>query len=245
MNISRSLAVLLFALPLAASSGVPWDKSPEQWDQSDAYKILRDSPWNPAKVKFEVQYRQRHTDSQTGMVSSSSINSENTAPVRSLELTKNKDLPEVPVLWWSAKTVRLAEQRLLQLRGAAGPAIPPLHVEDLPDYVLRIQGSEYFRILQGAKEDLRDTVYLEMPDGFTLDLSSVQFSSGSDNEEDRVDFHFPREIEGRPSIDPLTERLFFHCKATAKTEHLGEQNRIAFRAEFHPSEMKAHGQPDF
>jgi hypothetical protein len=245
MKLLRLSAAMLFVLPLAASSGIPWDKSPEQWDQSDAYKILRDSPWNPAKVKFEVKYTQRHTDSQTGMVSSSSINSENTAPVRGLELTKNKDLPEVPVLWWSAKTVRLAEQRLRQLRDANGPGNPRLHVDDLPDYVLRIQGSQYFRILQDAREDLHDTVYLEMPDGFTLDLSSVQFFNGSDNEEDRVDFHFPREIEGRPSIDPATERLFFHCKATAKTEHIGEENMISFRAEFHPSAMKAHGQPDF
>ena len=246
MKMIRLFAAMLLVLPLAASSGTPWDKSPEQWDQSDAYKILRDSPWNPAKVKFEAKYQQRHTDPQTGMISNSSINAENTSPVRSLELTKNKDLPDVPVLWWSSKTVRAAEMRLQQLRHGGATATQKIQVETLPDYVLRISGSEYFRVLKEAKEDLHDTVFLEMPDGFTLDATDVRFIEASEqNEEENVDFHFAREVDGRPSIDPATDKVIFHCRATAKTERRGERNLISFRAEFHPAEMKAHGQPDF
>lgn len=245
--LSRFVFALLLTLPAAASSGTPWEKSPEQWSEADTYKILRDSPWSPAKVKFESVYTQRHVDTQTGIVSSSPVNVPNTGAVPGIEMSKSKRLPDVPVLWESAKTVRLAQQRLQQLkaiRADSAAKLEPLRAEAMPDYILLIAGSEYFRILKDAKEDLHDTVFLEMPDGFSIDLATVNFFNGSSNEEVRVEFHFPREIDGQPSIPPETEKVIFHCRATAKTERPGEQNAIAFRAEFHPNEMKAHGQPD-
>lgn len=243
----RFAVALFLVLPAAASSGTPWEKSPEQWTEADTYKILRDSPWSPAKVKFESVYTQRHVDTQTGIVSSSPVNVPNTGAVPGIEVSKNKRLPDVPVLWESAKTVRLAQQRLLQLKALRANSVAKpevLHAEAMPDYVLMIEGSDYFRILKDAKEDLHDTVFLEMPDGFSIDLTNVQFFDGSDGREVRVEFHFPREINGQPSIDPATERVIFHCRASAKTDRAGEQNTLAFRAEFHPNEMRAHGEPD-
>jgi len=245
MKIFRFLTALLFILPVSASTSGPWDKSPEQWNQGDAFRILRNSPWIPAKVKFEAKYTQRHTDPQTGIVSGSSINAENTNLVRGIELTRNTDLPDVPILWWSSKIVRLAELKLRLFHDGKNSSTEKLQVEELPDFVLKLEGSEYYRILKDAKEDLHDTVFLEMPDGFTLDLSDIKFNSGSDSEEMSVEFHFPREVEGRPSIDPETASVSFHCRATAKTSRPGEQNQISFRAEFHPIEMKAHGKSDF
>jgi len=45
-------------------------------------------------------------------------------------------------------------------------------------------------------------------------------------------FHFPRLIEGKPAIDPDTEKVIFHLRATAKREMPNRQNAIAIRVIF-------------
>ena len=96
----------------------------------------------------------------------------------------------------------------------------------------------------GAKKDLHDTVFLELPDGATLDLGTMQFVEGTEQEDPRVEFHFPRQIEGRPTLDPNFERVIFHCKASAKTVRPFQDNAIALRAEFKPRSMRVRGVPD-
>src|SRR6266700_7400336 len=81
----------------------------------------------------------------------------------------------------------------------------------------------------------------------TLDLGSLRFFKGTEQEEQeepRVEFHFPKQVEGRSTLDPDSERIVFHCKASAKTPRLGHGNTLALRAEFHPRAMRFHGVPD-
>jgi hypothetical protein len=137
----------------------------------------------------------------------------------------------------------LAQRRLRQLRNTALP-IEPLRVDDLPDYVLVIEGSEQLRIFQDAKEDLHDTVFLELPGAATLDLESVHFFEGTEQEESRIEFHFPRQIEGRGTLDPDSERVIFHCRATARTPRPFHDNGIFLRAEFRPRLMRVREVPD-
>jgi hypothetical protein len=120
----------------------------------------------------------------------------------------------------------------------------PLRVEDLQDYVLVIDGSKQLRIFRDAKDDLRDTVFLELPNSATLDLASVQFVEGVEGEEPRTEFHFSKQIEGRPTLDPNSERVIFHCKAAGKTALPSQENTIALRAEFKQRTMRVHGVPD-
>jgi len=182
-------------------------------------------------------------DPQTGLVTDAPVNSNNANPVRGLQISRSKPQPAVPVLWWSAKTIRLADQRLRQLRNPALTA-EPLRAEDLSDYVLVIEGSEQLRILRDATEDLHDTVFLELTSGTSLDLESVSFFDGTEQQEPRVEFHFPREVEGRATIDPESERIVFHCKASAKMPRPGHDNTLSLRAEFRPRAMRARGTPD-
>lgn len=238
----RVLAVLastLFALP---ASTEPWDKPPQQWDLADSYKILRDSPWTPAETKFEANFTQRHTDKQTGLVIDSPTNEEDTPLVRGVELNHNKPLPALSILWWSSKTIRLAERRLLELKKSANASAIP--VQTLPDYVVAIEGSEPLRIFQDASEDLHETVFVVLDEGLTLDLAQVKFVEATDDTDARVEFHFPREVEGHPAIDPQSEKIEFHCKASAKTPRPGRQNAIGIRSQFHPRMMRANGAPD-
>jgi len=239
---TRIILVALLALP-AAPGGSPWEKLPEKWNLADVSRILQDSPWSPAGVKLERQVTARYADRQTGLVSDSPANGNTSNPVPGIQISRSKPQPKIPVIWWSSKTIRLAEQRLRQLSDPA-LAAKPLLAEELPDHVLVIEGSEALRILKDAKEDLHDSVFLELTSGMTLDLGSVRFLDGTEREEARTEFHFPRQIEGRAALDPESALIVFHCKASARTPRPGHDNALALRAEFRPRAMRVHGVPD-
>ena len=114
----------------------------------------------------------------------------------------------------------------------------------MPDYVIAIEGSEPMRIFQGAKEDLHETVFLVLDEGLTLDLAEVKFVEATEDTEARVEFHFPGDVGGHPAIDPQSEKIEFHCRASAKTPRPGRQNALSIRSQFHPRAMRANGAPD-
>ncbi len=239
--ITRFILVALLAFPVPLG-GSPWDKPPANWNLSDVSKILLDSPWSPATVKLEREFTAHQTDPQTRLPDAP-VNSDNANQIPGIQLSRSKPQPKVPVIWWSSKTVRLAQQRLHQLSNPALPA-EPLRADDLPDYVLVIDASEALRILTDAKENLRDTVFLELASGTTLDLESAVVVEGSAQEKPHIEFHFPRLIDGRATIDPESDRVIFHCKASAKPPRPDRGNSLALRAEFKPRTMRVHGAPD-
>ena len=116
--ITRIILVALLALP-AAPGGAPWDKAPEKWNLGDVSKILQESPWSPAGVRLEGKVTSRYRDPRTGLVNDSPGNVDSSNPVPGIQITRSKPQPSVPVLWWSAKTIRLAQQRLRQLSDPA------------------------------------------------------------------------------------------------------------------------------
>jgi hypothetical protein len=240
--ITQSILVALLSLS-GLPHGEPWDKAPVQWNLADVFRILQDSPWCPAGVKIETRRAPSPMDPKTGLRANEPVYSVEPSSVPGVEISRSKAQAAIPVLWWSSKTVRLARQRLNQLRNPL-QANEPLRADDLPDYVLVIEGSEVFRILQSPKEDLHDTVFLELSGGATLDLESVRLLEGNEGQEPRVEFHFLRQREGRATLDPDSERVVLHCKASAKTERAFEENAVSFRAEFKPRAMRIHGVPD-
>lgn len=245
----RVSVVWCFLLPatlgLAASpfGRAPWNKQPEKWTLAETYKILRDSPWSPAKVAIETTYTQRQTDPVTGIVTESPLHSDTVGLVRGVEISGSRPLASVSVLWWSSKTIRLAEQRLAQLR-ANSAASTPLRAEGVPDYVVAVEGEEPMRILRGANEDLQQTVFLELDSGLTLDFTSVKFVGATDSEDARTEFHFPRRKDGQLTIDNKAERVIFHCHAKAKNPLEGHENTIAVRVNFSPKAMRVRNTPD-
>ncbi len=237
----RALLIACLAIP-ASLGGPPWDKPPAKWTLADVFHILQDSPWSPSSVKLETKIASREIDRQTGgQIDPVNSNDADLAP--GIQLSRSKPQADVPVLWWSSKTIRLAQLRLRQLRN---PALgkQPLQVDDLPDYILAVEGVEQYRILHDPAEDLHDGVFLELPGGSTIDLATVRFVEGADDEDPRVEFHFPKQIDGQPTLDPDTDRVILHCKASAKTPSPGRANSLSFRAEFHLNNMRVHGTLD-
>jgi hypothetical protein len=240
--IGLSLAVQL--LSVTGFAHEPWDKQPERWSLAETYRILQDSPWSPTKSHFQVSIsRVRRVDPLTHMPSDSPSAARDTGPQVGIELGRGEPLPPVSVLWWSSKTVRLAQQRLRQLRDPSAPQTP-LQAETLTDFIVIVEGNETLRILQDASEDLRQSAYLEIPGGTALDASRLEFHEGGKVGEDYVAFYFPRQIEGQPTITQHTEQVVFHCKASAKTGRPGQPGSISIRVVFEPKRMRAAGQPD-
>ena len=242
MFLARFILVSILALSIPSST--PWDKPPDQWTAADANKILEDSPWAPTKVTIEAKYLQKYTDSLTRIVTDSSTNSvQNSPTVQSVQISRGA-APAYYVKWMSAKTMRLALEKMHRMRANVSGTLPPLKVEELPDYVIAIEGDEPMRIIKDAKEDLHDTVFVELENGFTLDLAGVQYIEGADADPLRTEFHFPRLVEGKPAFDPDSEKVIFHLRATAKKEMQNRNNAIAIRVDFHPKDMRAQNLPD-
>ena len=241
MFLARIALASLLALPFP--NNTPWDKPPSQWSAADANKILEDSPWAPVKITVEAKYSQKYTDNLTHLVSDSPINSQDSPAVPSVQISR-AGTPSYYVKWTSAKVVRIALEKMHQMRLNQSGSPPPLKVEESPDYIVAIEGDEPMRIIKDAKEDLHDTVFVELDNGFTLDLATVQFLDGPDADPLRTEFHFPRQVEGKLAIDSDSEKMIFHCRATAKKEMSGRANSIAIRVEFHPKEMRAQNLPD-
>jgi hypothetical protein len=239
--ISRFLVGALLAFPFPANA--PWDKPADQWSAADANKILEDSPWAPSKITIEARFTQKHTEQLTGLISDSDVNLNNSNNIRGVQISKG-GTPSYYVKWMSAKTMRLALEKMHRMRTNMVGTPPPLKAEESPDYVVAIEGDEPMRIIRNAKEDLHDTVFLELDNGFTVDLASVQFLDGADADPLRTEFHFPRTVEGKPAIDPESEKVIFHCRATAKKELPNRDNAISIRVDFHPKEMRAQNVPD-
>lgn len=241
--ISRFAFAAILALPFPANA--PWDKPVDQWTAADANKIFEDSPWTSSKITIEAKFTQKHTEPLTGLISDSDVNLNNSPNVRGVQLSRGSSTPSYFVKWMSAKTMRLALEKMHRMRShVTGGAQPPLQAEESPDYVIAIEGDEPMRILRGAKEDLHDTVFLELDNGFALDLDTVQFLDGADADPLRTEFHFPRQVEGKPAMDPDSEKVVFHCRATAKKELPTRANTIAILVEFHPKEMRVQNLPD-
>jgi len=238
----RFLLIAVFLVSAATAANGPWDKPPDQWSEADVFRILRDSPWSPAKFAVESDYKQRYTDPQSDAVVNSPVQVQG-AVVRGITVSRSHPLPSVTVLWWSARTIRLAEEKRLESRiGAAAKG--KIDTAALPDYVLAVEGDEPLRIMRDAREELHDTVFLELENGGTLDFTAVKFIDDTDAETLRTEFHFSRSLNDQPAIDPDSERVVLHCRATAKKEMPGRSNSVSFRVEFSPRGMKAQGKPD-
>lgn len=106
-----------------------------------------------------------------------------------------------------------------------------------------MEGDEPLRILRDAREDLHDTVFLELENGGVLDLMAVRYVDDGDTDVVRTEMHFARLLNGELAIDPESQKVIFHCRAKAKKEMRSRQRAVVSRRIL-PRLMKARGRPD-
>lgn len=242
---ARTVLAVLFAAALAVSPAFadnPWDKHPTQWTKADCFRILRDSPWAPAKLDVQFSIYQRKEDLLTHLPTDSPIRSTPAGPVAKAEIG-SRPLPAVSVIWWSSRTVRWAQQRLRQLDGLL-PVNATLTAPSLEDFVIIIEGSKPLRILMDAEAELKDSVYLELPGAIPIEPREVRFHVGEKAGEDYAAFHFARYEGAGQRLSPGTEQVIFHCKAKAKKSEPNRPNELSIRTVFAPRKMRSSGSPD-
>jgi len=235
-----SLALLF---PAALLAGEPWNEKPGQWSLADVAQILTHSPWSPAKDRVDITLLNRRLDPLTQLPTMMPTAPREGGLVARAEVRPGTPLPAVSVLWWSSKTVRLAQLRRSQLKTNSSKDTA-LRVEELEHIVIAVEGGEPLRILRDAVENIRETCYLELPRGMAVDALDIQFVESNRAGEEFAAFHFPRTFNGESAVDPNAEQITFRCKATAKTERAGRPNTLSIRAAFEPRKMRVNGLPD-
>lgn len=239
-------SIVLFALFAAVTIAQP-NKPPEKWSYEEAYRILTDSPWAPARndVFITFEHQTIYRDTYAGVPTPGEITPRRQEAIASrIYPGGTSQLPAISVLWWSSRAVRLAHQRVAQFRKIL-PASHRLEAPPLEQIQIVVEGSEPLRILREVGEKLRETVYLELPGGQTVEPSSIEFIEGDRAGDDRVAFYFPRKIEGWHTVNPLTESVTFVCKVVSANQEKGRPNSLSLRVTFHPNQMRLHGSPDF
>src|SRR5262249_27172788 len=114
MFLPRIALAMFFALSFPGNT--PWDKPAEQWTASETNKILEDSPWAPTRVTIEAKYSQKYTESLSRIVTDSATNvMQNSPTVQNVQLSRGT-APAYYVKWMSAKTMRLALEKMHRIR---------------------------------------------------------------------------------------------------------------------------------
>lgn len=233
----------MLLLPAALLAGEPWNEKPGQWGLADVAQILTNSPWSPAKNRVDITLLNRRLDPLTNLPTNLPTAPREDGLVARAGVHQGTPMPAVSVLWWSSKTVRLAQLRRSHLKTNSSKDTA-LRVEELEHIVIAVEGSEPLRILRDAVENIRETCYLELPRGIAVDALDVQFVESDRAGEDFTAFHFPRVFNGGPAVDPNAEQITFRCKATVKRERPGRPNTLSIRAAFEPRKMRVNGLPD-
>ena len=237
---SSALAQSFIVLMLAAIflGNQPWEeKAYTEWTQQDVNKIRNHSPWV------------RQVNKDVGKGSPMDEPDPNSAIGREYRTGGASDHPNAPkvgrndgtflspnvetltfdIRWASSLTWRQSMVRQAQLAGVPSAMAAAELAQSSPYYMLTVSGgpsSEYSGLIEAM---LRQSAYLEIeptkqkiaPGLFGVSLQ-------------QVDFYFPREINGKPTIDAKATKVGFYCKLKFSSIH----------AEFDLKKMVRQGKRD-
>jgi hypothetical protein len=215
MKIGRNFARTLFLLLLSAilvRAGEPWEGKPYiDWSRKDVSKVLENSPWaRSALLQGHIL-----VDSPAQAAGG----------------------PRVVARWESALTVRQALVRREELAGRGGGqaaseylATPP------PNYVVILFGPPLAArsFQQLTEEVVRESSYLELPGNKQKVKPVAVRLHGEGVELVALEFHFPRELEGKPVIDSAQKKIEFYCG----------MGSAWFSTAFDLTKMMREGKPD-
>ncbi|MGH9788142.1 MAG: hypothetical protein ACRD4U_05510 [Candidatus Acidiferrales bacterium] len=189
-----------------------WEKKPySEWTQREMNHVLQESPWARSALL------QGHILVETPAAAAGG--------------------PRVVARWESALTVRQALVRREALAGrSGGEAVAEYLAATPPNHVLVLFGAPLAsRSFQNLTEEVvRDSSYLELagskqkvkPVAVRLHRQGVELAS--------LEFHFPREMEGKPVLSPEQKKVGFYCG----------MGPAWFSTEFDLTKMVRDGKPD-
>lgn len=202
-------AVLLLPAIVVGQKSKPWT----EWTEKEAAKILNDSAWGQTETETAATSAPASTSAIT-QTTAGRREDQRISAASAVESGETKARPSISyrVRFLSAKPVRAAFVRMIELQGTAPPeTVAQMRTfvdRDFADYIvisLSVDGSDRKRlgaatqeINEGDETALQKTAYLERKDGTRLFLTNyrapVQDGLGAK-------LVFPRSIDGKPFIE--------------------------------------------
>lgn len=217
LTIAALLTALLATSIIADKQIRPWS----EWSQRDAQKILDDSPWGRTQTE---------TDTSEMFFQPTTSNGPNAASRAKQGATNTEVHVNFHIRFFTAKPIRQALVRLLELNNSALPSdaigrlndFANIHSTDLIIVTVafdstdqRYSGPVMQAFGSSTTEVLKNNTYLERRDGKRVFLTEY-LSPGKDGFGAR--FIFPRQVDGKPFLDVESGEVHFYSAFSAAAE---------------------------
>jgi hypothetical protein len=214
--VSCSLLILC-ALSASAQKSKPWT----EWTAKEAEKVMNDSAWGQTQTESTNSQSEPASTSAITSVSSPGNSNREVSVSSKAESGEKKDSSmsvHYFVRFMSAKPIRAAFVRIVELRGAAAEQVAQLKTfvdRDFGDYIvvaINIEGNDRKKIgpamqelMSANLEGFKGTTYLERKDGKRVALMEYRAPQDAFG----AKFIFPRTLDGKPFIEAESGEVRF------------------------------------
>jgi hypothetical protein len=229
------LTCLLGVLPVALWAKDFWEEKPfTSWSQKEALRILSDSPWGKIQhitlpssewdldgvttpsgnVPPPISSPEGGAVGRTGDVQGEPSSGRNAPGARVPAYggepgSVSRSVP-FQVTWYSSAKVRQAIGRLGQLAGGVSTEqINSFVQQPVENYIIAVSGQLMKPLEQTTLESLKGKTFLISKKVKNKKLELKEYVSPKDRKDGLALFTFPRELEGKPSLDAADEEVQF------------------------------------
>lgn len=209
--------ILIFAGVSLGQKSKPWT----EWTEKEAAKILNESAWGQTQSESANSSSQPSQTSAITATTASRREDSSITAAKNVESGEKKDVPTVHyrIRWLSAKPIRAAFVRMIELQGAPADRVAQLRTfvdRDFGEFVvltLTLDGSDRKRMIAATQvltdaeiNALKPITYLERKDGKRVELMDYRAPTQDGL---GAKFVFPRMVDGSPLIDANTGEVKF------------------------------------
>lgn len=218
--IVKNLIVLLLSASVLRATE-PWEGKPyTEWTQEDIKRVLLHSPWVrqigavgnfKSSSTRDLSSTRSSRDPDTGQM----IDPVTRQPVgirKEDETEAGRTAESITITWTSALTCRQAGARQLQLASKLSTKAAEDALAQAPaSYIISVSGSLSSEVFGMAEEALRESASLETEKA-KRKVAAASARVTWIGQRFFIDFSFPREMEGKSTIEPSETRVRFRCK---------------------------------
>jgi hypothetical protein len=207
---AAGLIAAILVVAIAGYASDPWkDKDPQSWDEKDVQKILQDSPWS-----HKVQFGMSGGGSVPGAVTAtggSTGGGKLNDPSKSVDnggngpMTPGGDLgprSEFNISWISARTVREAQARRMELGGVSHDMAQRELAKPVDDYEVMVASLDMRAVARGSEGDLKAQTFLIVKSTKAkISPKRVEFQNGPTGRLAAIIFVFEKKVlNGEPTF---------------------------------------------
>ncbi|MBS1213518.1 MAG: hypothetical protein H6R26_2135 [Proteobacteria bacterium] len=195
------------------------------WNEQEALALLTNSPWSyPTTIQGNY-----------GGSSSPTMAGGGARSVATTGGLGGSDSVTMYVRWHSSMKVRQALARYGQLRGGLSePEIQQFLAQPMEDYTIAISCPVMDSFAAATFESLSPRTFLTSRKNKEKKIALKAYSSPVGRADNFALFMFPRELDGKPTVEPADEEIVFSTQIGA----------LKIRASFKLARMTIDGTPD-